>query len=163
MSAPTTDPERALVGAALMGAAHVLDLVHAEDIADARLQVIAGVVQELREAGVPVDPTTALAHARATGTVTRTAAVRAFAELLHDVVAECPLPAAARYYAVAVLDEAIRRRCAELSSRIGQAADAESLPSLLALVSAEHQAVQEIAARRTAVSDDSPRLRAVGA
>jgi replicative DNA helicase len=158
----TADPARALVGAALHGPPGVLDLILDDDLADPRLRVVAGVIRELAEAGIAPDPTTVLAHARATGTVTRAAAVQAFALLLHELTAECPVPASARFYAVAVLDEALRRRCAELAARIGQAVESESLGSLLALVDAEHRAVRELADRRTALADAPPRLRAVG-
>jgi hypothetical protein len=60
---------------------------------------------------------------------------------------------------------AVRRRCQELSTRIGQAAEAESLGSLLALVDAEARAVRELADRRAAIAGDGapPHLRAVGA
>jgi replicative DNA helicase len=163
MTPPTTDPERALIGAALRGAAQALDVIHDKDLADRRLRVIAGVIRKLAEAGIPPDPTTVLAQARATGTVTRAEAVQALALLLHELVAECPLPASARFYAVAVLDEAIRRRTAEVGVRLTQAAEGESLESLLALVDREHQAVRELADRRAAAGASPPRLRAVSA
>jgi replicative DNA helicase len=159
----TADPARALVGAALHGAPGVLNLILDDDLADPRLRVVAGVIRQLTEAGATPDPTTVLAHARAIGTVTRAAAVQGFALLLHELVAGCPVPASARFYAVAVLDEAIRRRCAELATRIGQAVESESLGSLLALVDAEHRAVRELADRRTALADTPARLRAVSA
>jgi replicative DNA helicase len=159
----TADPARALVGAALHGAPGVLELIRDDDLADPRLRVVAGVVRQLAEAGATPDPTTVLAHARATGTVTRAAAVQAFALLLHELTTECPVPASARFYAVAVRDEVIRRRCAELAARIGPAAVLESLGSLRALVDAEHRAVRELADRRTALAGAPPRLRAVSA
>jgi replicative DNA helicase len=159
----TADPARALVGAALHGAPGVLELIRDDDLADPRLRVVAGVVRQLAEAGATPDPTTVLAHARATGTVTRAAAVQAFALLLHELTTECPVPASARFYAVAVRDEVIRRRCAELAARIGPAAVLESLGSLRALVDAEHRAVRELADRRTAIAGAPPRLPAVSA
>jgi replicative DNA helicase len=159
----TTDPARALVGAALHGAPGVLDLIRDDDLADPRLQVVAGVVRELAEAGIAPDPTTVLAHAQATGMVTRADVVCGFALLLAELYGECPTPASAHWYAAAVLDEALRRRCAELSTRIGQAVESESLGSLLALIGTEAAAVRELAARRAAIAGDAPtRLRAVG-
>ncbi len=158
----TTDPARALVGAALHGTLGVLDLIRDDDLADPRLQVVAGVVRELAKAGIAPDPTTVLTHAQATGTVTRADGVREFALLLAELYGECPTPASARSYAAAVLDEALRRRCAELSTRIGQAAELESLGSLLALIGTEAAAVRELAARRAAIADAPTRLRAVG-
>ncbi len=162
MTAPTTDPGRALVGAALRGAPGVLDLLRDGDLADPPLRVVAGVLRELAEAGIAPDSTTVLAHARATGTVTRAAGVQGFA-LLHELTAGCSVPASARFYAVAVRDEVIRRRCAELAARIGPAAVLESLGSLRALVDAEHRAVRELADRRTAIAGAPPRLPAVSA
>ncbi|MDP9427396.1 MAG: hypothetical protein M3Q47_00275 [Actinomycetota bacterium] len=158
---PTTDPERALLGATLQGAAQVLDCIRDDDLADPRLHVVAEIVRQLADAGIRPDPVTALAHARATGTVTRAGAVQEFALLLHELIAECPLPSSARFYAVAVLDEAVRRRVAEAGTRLAQAAEGESLESLVALVDAEHRAVRELADRRAAVADDAPQLRAV--
>ncbi len=164
---PTTDPERALVGAVLYlpadAAARVLDLFRDEDLTDPRLYVVAEVIRQLTDAGIRPDPTTVLAHARATGTVSRADAAQEFALLLHELFAECPVPASARFYAVAVLNEAIRRRVTEAGVRLAQAAAGDSLESLLALVDAEHQAVRELVDRRAAVADQPPRLRAVGA
>lgn len=163
MTAPTTDPGRALVGAALSGVPQVLELIRDDDLADPRLSVVASVVRQLAEAGAPVDPTTVLAHARATGTVTRADAVQTFALLLHELVAGCPLPASARFYAAAVLDDRIRGRCEEMGARILQASDGGPLDSLLDLVDREHQAVRELAARRAAIASAPARLRAVSA
>ncbi|MDP9459332.1 MAG: hypothetical protein M3Q22_03455 [Actinomycetota bacterium] len=163
MTAPTTDPGRALLGAALQGATQMLDVIHDHDLAEPRLQVVAEIIRQLADAGIRPDPVTVLAHARATGIVTRADAVQAFALLLHELFAECPVPASARFYAVAVLDEAIRRRVTEAGTRLAQAAETDSLESLLALVDAEHHAVRELADRRAAVANDGPRLRAVSA
>jgi hypothetical protein len=160
MTVPTTDPGRALVGAALHGSPGVLDVIR-DDFADPRLRVVAGVIRQLAEAGVASNPTTVLAHAQATGTVTGAEAVRGFALLLTELYAGCPTPASARWYAGA----AVRRRCQELSTRIGTGAEAESLGSLLTLVDAEAKAVRELADRRAAIAGEgaSPQLRAVGA
>lgn len=163
MSAPTTDPERALLGSVLHGAPQALEMVHDDDFGDPRLRVVAAIARQLTAAGVPTDPTTVQAHARATGTVTRANAVLEFSMLLIELVAECPMPAAARWYAAATLDGALRRRAAEAGSRLAQAADGESIESLLELVDAEHQAVRQLAERRAAIDVGEPRLRAVSA
>ena len=152
-------PASALVGAVLHlpapGAAAALSLVVDEDLADVQLITIAAVARELAEDGVAPDPTVVLGVVRrralATGEALRRLALR-----LLEVHANCAVPASARWYAAAVLDEALRRRCTELSTRIAQAAEAESLRSLLALVDAEHQAVKELADRRAAIADDPP-------
>jgi hypothetical protein len=72
----------------------------------------------------------------------------ALALLLHDLAAGVPVPASVMYYAAAVLDDAVRRRVGEAAARLGQAANGESMASLLELVDREHAAVHELAARR---------------
>ncbi len=166
MTAPLTDPERALIGAVLhlpaSSAVAVLDLVDVDDLAQPRLRVTAGLARQLAEDGTAPDPVAVLAHARATGTVIRAEAIGALSLLLAELYGDCPTPASAGYYAAAVLDEAVRRRCTELSVRIGQAADGESLESLLALVDVEARAVREVADRRAAAAGQArPRLAAV--
>jgi replicative DNA helicase len=164
MTAPTTDAARALLGAALLsGATQVLDLLQDGDLADERLRVVAGVIRGMGGSGIPVDATTVLARARSTGTVTRPAAVQGLAVLLAELIGECPNPASARWYAAAVLEDALRRRTAEAGERLIQAAEVESLESLLKLVDREYRAVRELADRRTAAGEDRLRLRAVGA
>ncbi len=166
MTAPTTDPARAVVGAVLHlpadAAVQVLDLIHDSDLGDPRLRVVAGVARQLVEAGVVPDPVAVVAHARATGTVTKVESIKSFTLLVAELYGGCPTPASARWYAVAVLDQAVRRRCDEMSTRLGQAAEGESLESLLALVDAEARAVREVADRRAVAAGTSrPRLAAV--
>lgn len=162
MTAPTTDPARALLGAALLcGAPQVLDLIHDDDLADQRLRVIAGVIRGMAELGIPVDGTTVFARARAAGIVTRSNAVQDFTMLLSELLIECPNPASAPWYAAAVLEDALRRRTAEAGERLTQAAGAESLESLMELVDGEHRAVRELADRHAAAGQDRPRLKAV--
>ena len=60
-----------------------------------------------------------------------------------------------------MLEDALRRRTAEAGERLTQAAEAESLESLLELVDREHRAVRALADRRAAAGEDGPRLRAV--
>jgi replicative DNA helicase len=160
------DPEAAFVGAVLHlpapDALAALDLVHDEDFAEPRMQVVAGLARQLAESGITPDPITVLAHARANGTVAKPDAIRGLTKLLGDVYGCCPVPASWRWYAVAVLDGALRRRCAELSTRIGQAAEGESLESLLALIQSEAHAVRQVRDRRAGAAGSSrPRLAAV--
>lgn len=166
MTAPTTDPGRALVGAVERmpadAASRALALFRDEDLADPRVRVVAAVCRQLAEQGIAPDPAAILAHARATGTVSRAEAVRNFALLVADLYAGCPTPASAPFYVVAVLEDAIRNRVAEASARLAQAAEAESLPSLLTLVDTEARAVRELTDRRdTAAGTARPRLAAV--
>ena len=166
MTPPTTDPERALIGAVLNlpadAAVQVLDLINDDDLGDPRLQVVARIARQLAEAGVSPDPPVVFAHARASGTVTRADAIREFSLLLVDLFAEVPTPASARWYAAATLEEALRRRVAEAGARLAQAAQGDSVDSLVELMAAEHEAVRELADRQ-AVADAAPRLRAVSA
>ena len=164
MTVPTMDAARALLGAALLcGAPQVLDLVHDDDLADESLRVVSGVIRGMAEFGIPIDPTTVLSRARASGIVTRLDAVQNFGMLLGELLIECPNPASARWYAAAVLEDALRRRTAEAGERLTQAAEGEGLESLLELVDHEHRAVRALADRRAAATgEDGPRLRAVG-
>lgn len=163
MTAPTTDVERALVGAVLQGATGALDLIEDTDLGDPRLRVVTEVARQLLEAGVTPDPVTVLSHAQATATVTGADEVQAFALLVADLVMACPVVASARWYAVGTLDGALRRRVTEAGARLAQAAEGESLGSMLALVDAEQEAVRKIARRRADAATDAPRLRAVSA
>lgn len=121
MTAPTTDPGRALIGAVLHlpaeGAVRVLDLIYDDDLTDPRVRVVVVVARKVAEEGIGPDPVTVLAHARATGVVTRPDAVRNFALMLGELYGECPTPGSSTYYARATLEEAPRRRCAELAAR----------------------------------------------
>lgn len=150
------DPESAFIGAVLHMSAPdaliALDLVRDEDFAEPRLQLVAGLVRQVAEDGVTPDPVTVLAYARANGTVAKPEAIRGLTRLLADVYGGCPTPASGRWYAVGTLDEALRRRCTEMSTRIGQAAKAESLDSLMHLVDTELHAVREVRDRRAAAA-----------
>jgi replicative DNA helicase len=145
-------PESAYVGALLLldlRTAHAaLARVDDTDLGDYRLRVVVGVARRLVADGIPPDAVAVLARARADGTVTGAAAVSTLALLLHDLAASVPTPASVMWYAAAVLDDAVRRRVGEAAARLGQAANGESMASLLELVDREHAAVHELAARR---------------
>jgi replicative DNA helicase len=157
------DPDAAFVGAVLHlpapDALAALDLIHDEDLADPRLQVVVGLARQLAESGIDPDPVTVLAQARANGTVAKPDAIRGLTKLLGDVYGCCPVPASWRWYAVAVLDEALRRRCTEAATRLGQAADGESLESLLLVLDRETRAVRDVAERRAAAAGATARPR----
>lgn len=164
----TTDPDAAFVGAILSLSATAADaalaLVDDADVADPRHALILVAARHLAGQGIPPDPAAVLALLRADGTVAGPAAVGGLATLLSELHIGCPVPASVRFYAAAVLDDAVRRRCEELSARVGQAAAAESLGSLLELVAAEAAAVLRLAERRNAAAGwtaPAP-LRAVG-
>jgi replicative DNA helicase len=137
----TFDPEAAFVGAVLHSSAatalEALALVVGDDFADQRLSVVAAVCRDLAAHGVPSDPIVVLTHIRAESIVTGADALRSLSLLLADLYAAVPVPASVKYYAAGVLDAALRRRCAEMTTRLGQAADRESTESLTDLVQAE--------------------------
>lgn len=161
--------EDAFVGAVMSLPAPIaleaLSFVRAEDFADLRLGLVADVSRELAGRGVDPHPAAVLAHIRAHALVTGVDAVRDLTRLLADVYGSAPTPAGWRFYAVAVLEESLRRRCAMLGARVGQAAEGEPLGSLLALVGHEVQAVREVQDRRAVAAGDAvpARLSAVSA
>ncbi|MGI8625590.1 MAG: DnaB-like helicase N-terminal domain-containing protein [Geodermatophilaceae bacterium] len=152
---PNLNPEAAYIGALLWlevdRAGRAAGLVEPGDLADPRLRVVLGLVRDVVADGVRPDPVVVMAHARAAGTVTTTHAIKSLAELLADLYAECPLAASVGYYAAAVLDGSLRRRCALLGERIGQIADSASLAELVRVVGAEVVEVFELRNRRAAV------------
>ena len=139
--APITDPECAYIGALLNlplpAVAEAARLLVGDHLADSRLQVIYEAVTYLISEDIRPDPAAVLAQLRAIGTVTTATAVQELSLLLVDLYGACPVPASAPLYAAAVLDEALRRRCTELATRVAQAARAKPLDSLVALVAAE--------------------------
>ncbi|MDP9459168.1 MAG: hypothetical protein M3Q22_02580 [Actinomycetota bacterium] len=168
MSTPF-EVEDALAGVLLHLPAPVVceaaSLVHAEDFADLRLAVVADVCRELAGRGVDPHPAAVLAHVRACALVTGVDALRTFTLLLADLYEAAPTPAGWRFYVVAVIEEALRRRCAMLGKRAVQAAEGASMEALLDLVDREIQAVHDVRDRRAvAAGDTTPaRLMAVTA
>jgi hypothetical protein len=114
------DPEAAFTGALLHQtidtAAAALELVDAADLADPHLAEIVTAVGELLHQGVAADPVTVLSHLRTSGTVAGAQAVQTISAVLVDVYGAVPVPASIMFYAQAVLDEALRRRCSELAA-----------------------------------------------
>ncbi len=87
-------PEAAFVGAVLHlpadAAVQVLDLVHDSDLEDPRLRVVAGVARQLAQSGVAPDPVAVVAHARASGTVTKVEAIKSFTLVVAELYGGCP-------------------------------------------------------------------------
>ena len=152
---PNLDPERAFIGALLWlpveSAAGAAALVEPEDLADPRLRVVLGLVRDVVADGARPDPVICLARARSAGTVSTAHGIKALAELVFDLYSGCPLAASVGWYAAAVLDGSLRRRCAELGERIGQAAETVALAELVGLVGSEVIAVCALRNRRAAV------------
>jgi replicative DNA helicase len=161
MSAPTLDAEVAFVGSLLhlpaRTAADALALVTPEDFGDPQVAVIADVCHRLAASGIDPDPVAVLAYARRHGVLTGVDATRAAALLIAEVYAACPVPAAWRVYAAAVLDESLRRRCTVLATRVGQCAEGGSIDALLALIGTEIAEVRAVHQRRAAEAEVAPR------
>lgn len=147
------DPEVAFTGAVLHlpvdTATEALAIITHDDVADPRLQAILDAARHLIARGIDPDPVATMTEISAAGTYTATT----LAELGQTVIEtyqSCPVPASWRFYATGVLDQALRRRCRELSTRIDQAADGP-IDTLAELVAAEHDAVLELDRRRAAL------------
>jgi replicative DNA helicase len=148
------DAEAAFIGAVMHlpapAATTALGLVPGEDFADPRLAIVADVCRDLAARGTAPDPTAVLAHVQANAVVTGADAVRSLSLLLADLYGTVPTPASVGWYRVAVLDGALRRRCRMLATRVAQAAEGETIESLLALIGAEVAGVLAVQQRRVA-------------
>jgi replicative DNA helicase len=146
-------PEPAFVGAVLLVDLSIvrqaLVRVRDDDFGDYRLRRVLAVARRLVAGGVRPDPVLVLAKAQADGDVTEPARITEFMLLLDTLVANVPVAASIFWYAEAVIESAVRRRMAEMVTRIGQAIEGESLDSLIELEAHEDAAVRELAARRT--------------
>jgi replicative DNA helicase len=144
--------EEAFIGALLHMpapmASQALDLIHDEDLADYLNQRILTVVRLLVADNIAPDPVAALARARADGTVTGADATQAMAMRLADLYQSVPTPASWRAYGQAVIDEALRRQCIAMGTRVLQAAESCSLDVLIDLLDAECRTVRRLHDRR---------------
>jgi replicative DNA helicase len=163
------DPEAAFLGAVLHlplpQAREALGRVQDDDLADLVHQQIAAVARTLVADGLPPDPAAVLARARSRGVVTHADEVRQFAGRLIDLHMSVPVPASWAFYAIAVLDGALRRRCIELAARVHQAAEGAPLDTLVSVLDDECRAVRGVLDRRAAADAETApaRLRAVSA
>lgn len=154
------DPELAFVGAVLnlsaTTAAEALAVIEDDDLADPRLQLILQAARLLVAEDIAPDGYAVMAVIRRAGAAATAHDLSSIAALIIDATEACPVAASWRFHAVAVLDERLRRRCRELSARIGQAANGP-LDTLAELVDAEHSAALELDRRRVALLP-APRL-----
>jgi len=148
-------PERAYCGSLMWhpaeSAARAAELVEPGDLADPRLRLILQLVRDVVADGASPDPVVVLARARATGIVSSAHGIKQLAELLADLYAECPLAGSVGHYANAVLDLALRRRCALVGARIAQVAESGSLTELVRVVGSEVLEVFALRNRRARV------------
>jgi replicative DNA helicase len=147
VSSPTdnVDPENAYVGALLHlpidQARAAASLVRVDDLGHPQLQVVFTAIGQLIAKGIHPDPAAVLAHLRAEGVITGPTAVQATTQLLIDLYTGVAMRASAPFYAQAVIDEALRRRCVEAGTRIAQATERCSLDDLVELVQREADAI----------------------
>jgi len=158
--------EDALVGALLQMpvpmAKEALDLVHDDDIADLLNLTIVQVARLLVAENITPDPMAIAIRARADGTTAGPEAIRMLTLRMADLYADVVTPANWRYYANGVIDEALRRQCIAMGTRVLQAAETSSLDVLIDLLDAECRTVRRLHSRRTALVDAAvPRLRQV--
>jgi hypothetical protein len=97
-------------------------------------------------------PQAVLAHTRRHGPAAGADGIRVLALLLADLYDSAPVPAGWSYYRAAVVDEALRRRCAEMATRVGQCAEHDSMDTLLELLGTEMTAVRALHQRRLGLS-----------
>ena len=124
---------------------HLEDLVTPDDLASVVYAAVLGAVHALAAQGLDPVPGAVVAELERTGAATRHRSAHVVAELYST----CTAPVMARWFGLRVLEAGLRRRVAEAGARLTQAADVESLDSLMALVEREIAAVRELAARQS--------------
>jgi replicative DNA helicase len=129
-----------------------LSLMRAEDFADQRLALLADVCGTLAGSGRRPDPVQVLAHIRREAVVSGATAMHNLAVLIYTCFASVPVPEQVGWYRLAVLDEALRRRCTELADRIRHASAGDSISTLMTLLGTEVNAVSTVQGRRLAAA-----------
>lgn len=138
----------ATLGCILMNpqnAATYAALLTEDDFPNPRHKDVLVAVKQLVASGAAPDAVAVLGQMSRNGTI-RTGNTTA-AVLLHDVMAAVPVPACFGAYNVVVVEQTFRRRVAEAAGRIAQAAEAESLAGMGALLVTEWQAITDAWAR----------------
>jgi replicative DNA helicase len=157
--------EDALVGALLhMPAAmadDALDLVHDDDIADPMNLTIVQVARLLVSENIAPDPAAISIRARGDGTMTGVEAIKALTMRLGDLYESVPTPANWQYYALGVIDDAVRRAFIAMGTRVLQAAEGSGLDVMVDLLDAECRTVRRLLNRRQVASGAAPALRSV--
>jgi replicative DNA helicase len=119
------------------------------DIGSPPLQLVHRLVGELTAAGIGPDPVVVYELARFRDDVVGEHQSHAFTNhLLQLFDHRTTVPASVRCYAVAALEDAVRRRTAAMATRLAQVADHADLDELRRLTQAEQAAVDAIHARR---------------
>jgi replicative DNA helicase len=141
--------EAAVLGAAMFAprdAAGILGDLTADDFTDPRHVFVLAAIRRLIDAGQLPDPVMVLGELRRTGVLPSTAD-RGPGNLLHDLMAACPVPAQAAHYRRLVLEHSFRRRALKTGDRLVQHARGASLVDLRRLIATELAAVAAAGAR----------------
>ncbi len=102
---------------------------------------VAAAAALLLEQGEPVDPVTVLGQLRRQGLENARTANRDAGVLLVELCQAAPCTSNARHYLRIVLEHSYRRRAQQAATRLLQAAEAESLAGLSAVIASEHAAL----------------------
>lgn len=158
MTAPIHDAEEAFI-AGLLGMDHqqadtLVSLLQRDDLTRPALQLIHQLIGELAAAGVNPDPAAILAHAIAEEHVTGAHHIQTFTGVLMRLIDHRALTysGSVRWYAVHVLDQAVRRRTVEMTVRLAQVADHADTDELERLTQAEHSAIEAVRARHRSLA-----------
>jgi replicative DNA helicase len=127
------------------------------DLADPRHQAIYALIRELAHQDIAPDAAAVFAHARTTGQVAGEHRLRGLSKLLSDLYTRAATPASVRFYAAAVVEDALRRRIDQTGQRLRQVADESALGEALAMVGSEARELGEMARRwRTVAFQQQP-------
>ncbi len=142
----------------------VLSVVTVDDIANPHVALVVEVCRDLADRGVDPHPLAVMTHVRAHALVVGADALRNLHLLVADLYGCAPTPAGWRYYAVAVVEDAIRRRFSELGQRVQQAAEVGAIDVMTRVLDDECRAVRALLERRDAAGPDaaSVHLRVAG-
>lgn len=143
------DPERALIAAVLRASGRaVKDLpVVPGDLDDPRLAVVLDIALRPARHGATPDGATIWSEARRTGAVVGEHQARTLRDLLLDLVTTDVIPAQLSWYALGVLDAAVRRRAQQAVENVAAVVD-KSIGTTVETIDRELDAVRQLAQRR---------------
>ncbi|MCW3039250.1 MAG: hypothetical protein JWM31_1155 [Solirubrobacterales bacterium] len=159
MSAPVHTAEEAYVAALMaldhLQAADVIDLLEPQDIASPAMQLVHQLIHQLCTAGVTPDPAAVLALAISEEHAVGQHQIHVLTNHLMRLMDHRAgnTPGSVRWYAAQALEQAWRRRTAEMAARIGQVVDHADPDDLERLTHAEQAAVDAVRARHRALTE----------
>jgi replicative DNA helicase len=148
---PLIDPAEAYLGALLQlpaeSARDAAAFIASLDLADPRHQIVYRLCRELAGRGVAPDPAAVFAEAGSSGAVAGAHRLGALSTLLANLYTRGCVAPSVRFYAAAILADALRRRVEQAGQRLQQVAAESSITDTLAMVGSETAAVAELARR----------------